>query len=293
MTILRQLLYPSWYDADTLILNPKIPWEVFLPPTDDDTFSNIKFLAAKDPSGFNAGLFFCRVDEWVVDALTDAYALPRLYPEVDISGNIEQNAMKWIFNKAENKKHVVYQPRLWYNWFSTIQRPDDEVKGDMLIHFSGINHDDEGQLKKAMMEAWFSKLTDPAAWSVPLAETRYPKEIPAFWKLLKTARVLLSLVKDGDDTNTLESERTVQLARNELAWAVEEEAYDFEKMNNTIHDLLYALRVSERPQGQAVLKAYYEKEHATGTLAHGVPGVGSQAATWETISSLKPPPPAG
>ena len=278
----------SWYDADTLILNPSIPWEVFLPPTDDDVFSDIKFLATKDVSGFNAGLFLCHIDEWVVDALTDAYALPRLYPEVDIAGNIEQNAMKWIFSKEENKKHVVYQPSLWYNWFSTMQRSDDDVKGDMIIHFSGINHDHEGQLKKGMMEAWFSKLTDPAAWSVPLEKTKYPREISAFWKQLRAARVLLSLVKDRSDTSTILNDRDVQLARNELKWAVEEEAFDAEKMNKSIHGMLEALRVSDRPREQALLKTY-EEQQATETLSKSIFDNGPQLAVKDAVSLPKSP----
>ena len=266
-------------------MNPNIPWEVFLPPRDNDSFTDIKILATKDISGFNAGLFFCRVDEWVVDALTDAYALPRLHPEVDILGNIEQNAMKWIFSKDENRKHVVYQPSLWYNWFSTVERPDGDVKGDMVIHFSGINHDNEGQLKKTIMETWFRKMqSDPDAWCVPLEKTKYPKEVPTFWLLLRVAREILSLVKDRGDTSTIDTEHTIQVARNELKWAVEEEAYDFGKMNKTIVDMLEALRVSERPEEQALLKAY-AKEEATETLAQGRLGAGPQAAAQEAISA--------
>ena len=278
----------SWYDADTLILNPNIQWEVFLPPTDNEIFSDIKILATKDVSGFNAGVFLCRIDEWVVDALTDAYALPRLYSEVDIAGNIEQNAMKWIFSQEENKKHVVYQPRLWYNWFSTVVRADKDVKGDMLIHFSGINHDYEGQMKKGVMEAWFSKLTDPAAWSVPLEKTRYPKEISAFWKHLRAARVLLSLVGDRSGTNILKNEHSIQLARNELKWAVEEEAYDVEKMNMTIHGMLHVLRTSERPEDQALLKAY-EEEQATETRVQGLSDAATQVKAYEAMPLAKSP----
>ena len=279
----------SWYDADTLILNPNIQWEIFLPPTDnDEIFSDIKILATKDVSGFNAGVFFCRIDEWVIDALTDAYALPRLYPEVEIAGNIEQNAMKWIFSQEENKKHVVYQPRLWYNWFSTMIRADKDVKGDMLIHFSGINHDYEGQLKKGVMEAWFSKLTDPAAWSLPLEKTRYPKEIPAFWKHLRAARMLLSFVGDRSGTNHFENENSIHLARNELKWTVEEEAYDVEKMKTTIQGMLDALRVSNRPEDQALLLAYRE-EQGTEILVQGLSDAATQVEAYETMPLSKSP----
>ena len=276
----------SWYDADTLILNPNIQWEIFLPPSDNEIFSEIKILATKDVSGFNAGVFLCRIDEWVIDTLTDAYALPRLYPEVDIAGNIEQNAMKWIFSQEENKKHVVYQPRLWYNWFSTMVRPDEDVKGDMLIHFSGINHDYEGRMKKGVMEAWFSKLTDPAAWSLPLEKTRYPKEISAFWKHLRAAKVLLSFVGDRSGTNILANEHSIQLARNELKWAVEEEAYDVEKMNKTITSMLDALRVSERPEDQALLKAF-EEQQATETLVQGLSDAATQFKAHEAMPLSK------
>ena len=280
----------SWYDADTLILNPNIQWEIFLPPTDnDEIFSDIKILATKDVSGFNAGVFLCRIDEWVIDALTDAYALPRLYPDVDIAGNIEQNAMKWIFSQEENKKHVVYQPRLWYNWFSTMIRADKDVKGDMLIHFSGINHDYEGQMKKGVMEAWFSKLTDPAAWSLPLEKTRYPKEIPTFWKHLRAARVLLSFVGDRTGTNLFENEHSIQLARNELKWTVEEEAYDVEKVNTTIQGMLDALRVSNRPEDQALLLAF-EEEQGTEILVQGLSDAATQVKAYEANPLSKSPP---
>ena len=280
----------SWYDADTLILNPNIQWELFLPPTDnDEIFSDIKILATKDVSGFNAGVFLCRIDEWVIDTLTDAYALPRLYPEVDIAGNIEQNAMKWIFSQEENKKHVVYQPRLWYNWFSTVIRADKDVKGDMLIHFSGINHDYEGQMKKGVMEAWFSKLTDPAAWSLPLEKTRYPKEISAFWKHLRAARVLLSFVGGRSGTNLFENEHSIQLARNELKWTVEEEAYDVEKVNATIHGMLDALRVSNRPEDQALLVAF-EEEQGTEILVQGLSDAATQVRAYEANPLSQSPP---
>lgn len=277
----------SWYDADTLILNPNIQWEIFLPPTDNDSFSDVKILATKDHTGFNAGLFFCRVDEWVVDVLTDAYALPRHLPKVDVKGNIEQNAMKWMFRKDENQKHVVYQPSGWYNWFSTKKRPDDESKGDMIIHFSGINHDNEGQLKKAVMNAWFDKVqSDPDAWQVPLEKTRYPKEVPLFWELLREAREMLSVIKDRGDSKILDvHERTIQLARNELKWAVEEEAYDRVKLSKTMHDMVKALQDPERPERpeeMALVKAY-EKAMATGTLSQGLPDGAQQNAILEAI----------
>ena len=263
-----------------MILNPNIQWEIFLPPIDNGPFSDIKILATKDVSGFNSGLFFCRVDEWVVDALTAAYAMPMLHPEVDISGNIEQHAMKWVFSQAQNKKHVVYQPSVWYNWFSSIERSDSEVKGDMMVHFSGINHDNEGHKKKATMDTWFRKLEgDPDSWHVPLEKTRYPKEISIFWGLVRQAKVILSLVRDRGDTSVIRNDHGIQLARNELRWTVEEEAYDSWKLDQTIHSMVEALRVSEDPEELALLQAYRKGE--------GLPGADPQAANQEAILGPK------
>ena len=284
--LLISLLNFSWYDADTLIMNPNVPWETFLPPTGNDSLSDIKFLATKDVSGFNAGLFFCRVDEWMIDALTDSYALPRSHPEIDIGGNIEQNAMKYIFGKAKNKKHVVYQPAFWYNWFSSIDRPDSETKGDMAIHFSGINHDDEGNLKKSIMETWFGKLQSaPAAWQVPLEKTRYPKEVPVFWELLREGREILSIVQDRGDTGTGEIEHGIQIARNELKWVVEEEAYDNWKLNRVIQELIEALRQSENPEELALLEVYGEEAEVAETSAQrGAPDTDPAAASQDIIA---------
>ena len=225
-------------------MNPNIPWETFLPPTDNDIFSDIKILATEDDSGFNAGMFFCRVDEWVIDALADAYAMPRLLPEIEISGNIEQNAMKWIFSKDKNKKHVMYQPVSWYNTFSSAERPDSEMKGDMAIHFSGINHDNEGQEKKAVMDTWFGKLQDdPDAWNVPLEETRYPKEVAAFWDILNQAKETLSVVEHRDDFSAIEYRLVTRVAMQRLRRAVEEDPYDVRDVDRTLRDMLKALRV--------------------------------------------------
>lgn len=243
------LIICSWYDADTLILNPNVPWETFLPPTDNDLFSDIKILGTIDDEGFNAGMFYCRVDEWVIDVLTDSYAMPRLHPEIEISGNIEQNAMKWIFNKEQNKKHIVYQPLTWYNSFASHERPDSEMKGDMMIHFSGINHDNEGHKKKAVMDTWFGKLQDdPDAWNVPLEQTRYPTEVAAFWDLLAQAKGTLSVIEHRDDFSAIEYRLITRVAMRKLKWAIEEEAYDSEEMKRSLDEMLKALQVVDGPR---------------------------------------------
>ena len=235
-----------WYDADTLILNPNIHWELFLPP---DAFPDIHVMATKNIDGFNAGLFFVRVHEWSVEILSDAYSLQRLRPEIDIAGNIEQNALKYLFGLAPNKKHVLYQPQHWYNGFKGAERAETEIiKGDMLVHFAGVNHDYQGEMRKELMSQWFAMIEQqPDEWQVPLDKTEYPKEIESFWRTYTEAKEMLDTVYvrpailSGQDRN-------VRRATDELKWAIEETAYDTEHLNKCIADITQALRAAENPQ---------------------------------------------
>lgn len=199
-------------------------------------------------------MFFCRVDEWVIDVLADAYALPRLNPDIEIAGNIEQNALKHIFNKPENKRHVVYQPTTWYNWysdkglFSNKERPDRDVQGDMVIHFCGINHNGNLREKKDVMDTMFGKMkSDPSAWNVPLENTRYPEEVAAFWELYNQARDTLEGVEHRDDLDAIEYRWISRIAMRELKWAVEEEPYDARNLNRTLQTMVKALRGFDQP----------------------------------------------
>ena len=106
-------------------------------------------------------------------------------------------------------------------------------------------------MKKAVMETWFRKLdTKPAEWHRPWDQTRYPNEIPIFWHLVQQAKYLLSVVKDrGDSTmvdeNENENEHGIQIARNELKWTVEEEAFDVTKMERVLRELMDKLGGSD------------------------------------------------
>lgn len=76
-----------------------------------------------------------RVNERSVELLSDAYSLPTLRPEIEISGNIEQNALNYIFSQEPNKTHILYQPQHWYNCFKGHERAETEInEGDMLVH---------------------------------------------------------------------------------------------------------------------------------------------------------------
>ena len=205
-------------------------------------------MATKNLDGFNAGLFFFRVHEWSAEILSDTYSLRRLRPEIDITGNIEQNSMKHLFGEESNKKHIIYQPQLWYNGMQGQERAETEIMGgDMLVHFAGVNHDGEGHKKTELMSQWFEVIDQhPEEWQIPLEQTKYPREIEDFWKLYTEAKEMLDAVRVRPHTESGPSQE-VKRAKDELKWAFEELAYDAVNMRKRIDEMAQALKAAEKP----------------------------------------------
>ena len=213
-----------------------------------------------------------RVNEWSVELLSDAYSLPRLRPEIEISGNIEQNALQYLFSQEPNKKHVLYQPQHWYNGFKGDGRAETEInEGDMLVHFAGINHDGEGEKKSELMSQWFAKIEQhPDKWQVPFERTKYPKEITDFWKTFEEAKEMMNTVYVRNDTRLMLGQEVTH-AKDELKWAIEELAYDTKHLKKCMEYMARALRAAENPQVAANvdLPAYGSDKDRTGPAVGG------------------------
>lgn len=131
-----------------------------------------------------------RVNEWSVNFLTEASALPLLRPEVELGSqapNYEQDAMVWVLNKEGYREHVVYQPREWYNPFEEGEHHElEHQKGDMLIHFAGMGK------KHAAMGRWLDKVDQsPEELHIPVSNLTLKADIAHFWTRLTNAKVLL------------------------------------------------------------------------------------------------------
>lgn len=222
-------------------------------------------MATKNIDGFNAGLFFMRVHEWSVEILSDAYSLRRLRPEIDISGCPEQNSMRYILSQETNKKHVLYQPQSWYNGAKGAARAETEVnEGDMLVHFMGTHHDTGGEGEKEVMGPWYTEIEQhPDKWQLALEETRYPGEIKAFWKTYKEAKEMLNTVYVRPNTSS-GPDQDVKHAMDALKWAIEEEAYDAEKMKKCMEDMAHVLRAAENPQVAAGSSSHVDLQASEG-----------------------------
>ena len=132
-----------------------------------------------------------RINEWSVNFLTQAIALPLLRPEIPLGDpipNMEQDAMQWVLNQKGYKEHAVYQPRLWYNTFSSGQDGKQESRpGDMLIHFPGVEH------KYPLMGHWLDIVeNEPEQVNIPLTNLTLHDNVKSFWENLRTAKHALS-----------------------------------------------------------------------------------------------------
>lgn len=177
-----------WFDGDSVIMNPEIPWTIFLPPSD---LHDYHILGTQDNNGFNAGMLILRVDQWTVRALSQVLALPVLQPSVGLPF-YDQSALDWVFQLPANQEHFIFQPRHWWNrYFFT---GDGDQPGEMLLHFAGIGAQSGGgsQEKSGVMTKYLEKAeTEPQSWTKDVSKTPYQKETKAFWDDVRNAKETL------------------------------------------------------------------------------------------------------
>ena len=182
--------------------------------------------------------------------LSDVLALPSLRPEIDLGVNTEQFAMKWVFSQLQNVKHVLYQPRHWYNGY---ERTDDSTplvqNGDMLVHFPGYL-----DAKEAAMRRWLEKLDlddlngNRTSFQIDFENTIYPQQIPAYWDRLRKAQQTLQQADEFRRvTQAVDSNRArldaVGSAAGRLRQTYCEEAFNDQLMEDALAGVNDALRV--------------------------------------------------
>lgn len=196
----------SWFDADTIILNPNVPWTVFFPPPD---FDEIHILATQDQNSFNAGMVMFRVHEWTVQALSEALALRQLRPEVKFDF-YDQGALRWVIERQGYEEHVIYQPHNWWNPFGLEGKP--YATDAFMLHFAGVDCCGQLESKGTVMERWLDIVeSTPEQYAEELEKTRLPKEVEDFWGLARKAKKTMRNADDAKDTS-----RELQVARSEL-----------------------------------------------------------------------------
>ncbi|KIX97764.1 uncharacterized protein Z520_06542 [Fonsecaea multimorphosa CBS 102226] len=150
----ERLEWLFWFDADTFLLNPKIPLEIYLPPPD---VSGVNFLCGNDHNGLNDGAFLLRINDYSVHLLASSLSVETFRPTVDLRYS-EQSAIEHVVHEGG-----VYRPwdgttyldgyaeipQRWLNAYmgarddhgvpipAKKEHPNGVRPGDLLLHFAG------------------------------------------------------------------------------------------------------------------------------------------------------------
>ncbi|KAF4158533.1 hypothetical protein CNMCM6936_002820 [Aspergillus lentulus] len=181
----QRLQWLFWFDSDTVLMNPNMPLEIFVPPPE---MSNTHLLASRDWNGLHSGVFFLRVHPWSVELLSAAIAYPVVKPDVQLMW-LEQSALSNVL--AENEyfaRSTVYCPLRWFNAYMRHPNgidlsPDTPLHlqvapGDLLVHFPRTP---KANLTRTLAPYLEIAESHSRHWEVPLETTRYVEETKRFW----------------------------------------------------------------------------------------------------------------
>lgn len=191
--LLRELSKPEserldwlfWVDADTVILNPNVPIETFLPPPGSE-FEDVHLLYSNDWNGLNNGVFPVRVSQWAVKLFTAIVAYRHYKPDMPLVFR-DQSAMDNVMREPQFINNIVQAPQRWFNAYqgehNETLAPFQIRRGDLLVHFAGVPNREE------RMGYWLDRAEQHLDdWEVPVKSTSYPQERKDFWDELRRGR---------------------------------------------------------------------------------------------------------
>ncbi|PWN53679.1 hypothetical protein IE53DRAFT_125906 [Violaceomyces palustris] len=171
-----------WFDVDTIVMNPNVPLDIFLPPS--PTFDHINLLLTNDHRGLNNGVFFMRVSTWTVEFFSSLLAYRHFNPDVHLQFR-DQSAMQNLLESPLYSPRAAYVPMRWFNAYlpSKENLERNARHGDLLVHLAGAK-------QKVHFDTWLDKADQHLSWwDKPLSSTTYEKRIAKYWsKLEKTLK---------------------------------------------------------------------------------------------------------
>jgi hypothetical protein len=192
--LLRELSKPEserlewlfWVDADTVILNPYVPLEIFLPPRKPE-FEETYLLYANDwNGGLDNGVFLVKVNQWAVKFFSAIVSYRHYKPKEKLAFR-DQSAMGKVMKEPYFVNSVVQAPQRWFNAYqgehNETLAPFQIRKGDLLVHFAGVPD------REQRMGYWLDRAEHHLEdWEVPVKSTSYPQEREDFWEGLTRGR---------------------------------------------------------------------------------------------------------
>ncbi|KAH9864537.1 hypothetical protein J1614_010472 [Plenodomus biglobosus] len=192
----ERLEWVMWHDRDTLLMNPQIPLNIFVPPS--PAFDHIHLLVTNDRHGLNNGVFFCRVSAASFKFFANALSFKEYEPDVQLKYT-EQSGMEEVIKRENWNGAVAYIPQRWFNGFPPTKRslkqgkPSSARPGSLLIHFAS-NRDG---LRPQRMASWEEIAKSRSSeWDKPVEETGYLREIAEYWERLGKGESQERIIKD-------------------------------------------------------------------------------------------------
>ncbi|KAI9817780.1 MAG: hypothetical protein M1827_000899 [Pycnora praestabilis] len=209
--LLRELAKPPgerlewllWFDADTVIMNPNIPIELFLPPSPD--FDHVHLLVTHDWNGLNNGVFPVRVHPWSVELFAAVLSFPNYSPSYELVFR-DQSALEQVLKMPKfGRGRTLKLPQRWFNAYQgkdlkETSEPFEMRRGDLLVHFAGVG---ERMKRMAMwMERAEQRLPE---WEIDLKYSSYPSEVREFWdeKRVEMKALKATVIENSNVAKTL------------------------------------------------------------------------------------------
>lgn len=258
--LLRELSRPEderlqwllWVDADTILLNPYVPVEVFLPPSPE--FDDVHLLVTDDWNGLNNGVFPVRVNQWAVDLFAAIVSYRFYRPDTHLVFR-DQSAMANLLEDPKFARHLVRAPQRWFNAYqgehNETLAPFQVRRGDFLVHFAGVGDRDR------RMAYWLDRVEQHLPdWEIEVQHTSYPGEAREFWaqqrglrnehagRLREAEKAGRELIQDtGEQINEYRARlqeaevRNMEEKQKKLRETMEREAGDAEAIRKATNEL--------------------------------------------------------
>jgi hypothetical protein len=93
----ERLKWVLWHDRDTVLMNPQLPLDIFVPP--EPAFNHIHMLVTEDKNGLNNGVFLCRVSGASFKFFASALSIREYQPEIQLKYT-EQSGMEEVIKRV-------------------------------------------------------------------------------------------------------------------------------------------------------------------------------------------------
>lgn len=94
----QRLQWLLWHDRDTVLMNPQLPLDIFVPP--EPEFSHIHLIVTNDRNGLNNGVFMVRVNQWAFKLFASALSIREYQPEIVLKYT-EQSGMEQAIKRVK------------------------------------------------------------------------------------------------------------------------------------------------------------------------------------------------